>query len=392
MKFLFKMLKQHVNCSQLIGFLCANIIGLFIVLLAVQFYQDVKPLINNGGIAKQKNIVISKKVNVINSLAGSNLSFSDNEINEIEKQNFVLSVDQFISSQFEVYVDMSILGTNLFFESVPEKYLDVQLDNWTFDTSLLEIPIIIPRTYLNLYNFGLAPSMGIPKLSEGSIKSLPLNVKIKGIMGWENFKGKIVGFSNTINTILVPEQFLVWANKKMGNNPTPHANRLIVATSPGLEEKAQLFFADKGYEIEGGALDDGKTVYFMRFIINIVLAIGLIISILSFYILILSITLLLQKNSEKIENLYLIAYSNCQIAQPYYLLALLLNSFTSIIVLIIVYLVRPHYYVYLKEVFPQLTYNFPTVLLIVTGSIFVIMNIINYYAINKKIRGITRTR
>lgn len=61
------------------------------------------------------------------------------------------------------------------------------------------------------------------------------------------------------------------------------------------------------------------------------LGVGLFISILSFYILMLSIFLLLQKNTTKLESLLLIGYSPNRVALPYQILTVGLN----IIVLIL---------------------------------------------------------
>ena len=51
----------------------------------------------------------------------------------------------------------------MFFESVPDEYVDVSLENWHFDEDARVIPIIIPRNYLNLYNFGFAQSRDVYK-------------------------------------------------------------------------------------------------------------------------------------------------------------------------------------------------------------------------------------
>ena len=44
---IWKLLRQHISKGQLIGFAIANLIGLTIVLLAVQFYRDVRPVFND---------------------------------------------------------------------------------------------------------------------------------------------------------------------------------------------------------------------------------------------------------------------------------------------------------------------------------------------------------
>ena len=40
----WKLLRRHLSIIQFVGFFLANLLGMFIVLLSIQFYQDVKPL------------------------------------------------------------------------------------------------------------------------------------------------------------------------------------------------------------------------------------------------------------------------------------------------------------------------------------------------------------
>ena len=44
---MWKLLRKNISAGQLTGFSIANLIGLTIVILAVQFYGDVKPLFND---------------------------------------------------------------------------------------------------------------------------------------------------------------------------------------------------------------------------------------------------------------------------------------------------------------------------------------------------------
>ena len=95
-----------------------------------------------------------------------------------------------------------------------------------------------------------------------------------------------------------------WANREFAPNKNGGPSRLIVEVNNPADEKIARFFQKKGYETEDNKLDAGKTTYFLKLIIGIVLAIGLFISVLSFYILMLSIYLLLQKNTTKLENCF----------------------------------------------------------------------------------------
>ena len=90
------------------------------------------------------------------------------------------------------------LSTEMFFEAVPDKFVDVSLDKWHFDENTHTIPIIIPRNYLNLYNFGFAQSRSLPKLSEGLMSLIQMDILMRGNGRVEQYKGNIVGFSNRL--------------------------------------------------------------------------------------------------------------------------------------------------------------------------------------------------
>ena len=70
---------------------------------------------------------------------------------------------------------------------------------------------------------------------------------------------------------------------------------------------------------------------------------GLVFSVMSFYILMLSIFLLLQKNSAKLETLLLLGYAPGRVARPYWLLTLWLNLGVLVVAVVLSWLVRMWY-------------------------------------------------
>ena len=116
-----------------------------------------------------------------------------------------------------------------------------------------------------------------------------------------------------------------WANTNFAPGKEAQPSRLIVEVKNPTDTAISDYFRQKHYETEGDGLDAGKTTYFLRLITGIVMGVGLFISILSFYILMLSIFLLLQKNTVKLENLLLIGYTPKRIALPYNILTASLN-------------------------------------------------------------------
>ena len=389
----WKLLRQHISVSQLAGFFLANLCGMIIVLLGIQFYRDVLPVFTQGdSFIKKDFVIVSKKVSTLGTLVGKSSTFSTGDVAEIEEQPFTKSVGRFLPSQFKVSAGMGMQGirmsTDMFFESVPDEFVDVKLDKWTFDPSSDVVPIIIPRNYLNLYNFGFAQSRNLPQLSEGVMGMVNLDIRIMGNGQVKQLKGNIVGFSNRLNTILVPETFMNWANATYGTGQKAEPSRLIVEVNNPTDERIAKFFQQKGYETEGNSLDAGKASWFLKVVIGIVLSVGLLISVLSFYILILSIYLLLQKNSTKLENLLLIGYSPTRVARPYQLLTIILNLVVLALGVVAVIAVRSLYLDTVMNLYPDAGSGsvLPSV---VTGIIiFIGVSALNIVIIRRKINTI----
>ena len=395
MKLLWKLLRQHISIGQLTGFFLANLFGMSIVLLSIQFYKDVIPVFTEGdSFMKKEYLIVTKKISAIGSFAGKTNIFSEDELKSLQEQRFSKDVGAFTPSQFKVSAGFGMkeagisLSTEMFFESVPNKFVDVSLDKWHFDKESRSIPIIIPRSYLNLYNFGFAQSRSLPKLSEGVMGLIQMDIVIKGNGRLEQYKGNIVGFSNRLNTILVPEDFMKWANSEFADENKPQPVRLIVEVDNPADDGIARYFQEKGYEAENDKLDAGKTTYFLRLITGIVMGVGLFISILSFYILMLSIFLLLQKNTVKLESLLLIGYSPVKVAIPYQVLTLGLNLIVLALSIGIVMYMRGMYTEVLTQLFPQMEMSIMWPAYVAGIILFSLVSVINIIAIRKKIASI----
>ena len=389
-------MRRHISVGQLVGFFFANLCGMVIVLLSIQFYQDVAPVFTEGdSFMKKDYLIVSKKVSTLGSFVGKSSTFSSADIEEIEEQPFTKGVGEFTPSAFKVSagVGMEQLGLNLstamFFESVADRYVDVNLDEWHFEPGQDVIPIIIPRNYLNLYNFGFAQSRSLPQISEGVINMVNLEVRITGGGRRDTYKGKISGFSNRLNTILVPESFMVWANTHYGEGGIrKEPSRLIVEVNNPADDRIAQFFRERGYETEDDKLDAGKTTWFLKVVVGIVLSVGLLISALSFYILMLSIYLLLQKNTTKLENLLLIGYGPHRVAMPYQTLTIVLNAVVLVLSVGMVLWVRSLYLEVVRQMFPSLDGGACWPMLAVGILLFVAVSCFNVVAIRKKVLGL----
>lgn len=390
---LWKLLRQHISVAQLAGFFIANLCGMVIVMLGIQFYNDVSPVFTQeDSFIKKDYIVVTKKVSTLGSIAGKSGTFSDYEMNDLKSQPFTVEVGAFQPSQFKVSAGISFGGmdisTAMFLESVPDGFVDVRADAWRYTDGQSEIPIIIPRNYLNLYNFGFARSRNLPQLSEGMVGLVSLNLYIAGNGKRDMKKGRIVGFSNRLNTILVPESFMNSANATYGGNKKWEPSRLIIEVDNPADERIARYFNDNGYETEDSKLDAGKMTWFLKVAVGVVMAVGLVISLLSFYILLLSIYLLLQKNTDKLENLILIGYGTSRVAMPYQILTVAINLMVLVLSVIIMVIVRGIYTDALSDIITGTDYVSIAMSCVFGLILFILVSVYNIIAIRRKIGSI----
>lgn len=395
MSLVWKLLRQHISIAQFAGFFFANLFGMFILLLGLQFYNDVKPLFNQeDGFLKPEYLIVSKRISGMSVLGSSeSCGFSEKEIQDITSQPFCKSVGAFTASQYRVVCSLGVkgvaqMGTEMFFESVPDKFVDTDLRNWTFDPEESAIPIILPRSYLAIYNFGFAQSQSLPKISEGIVGMIDMVVVLRGNGQEQRLKGKVIGFSSRLNTILVPESFIRWSNARFAPEADLTPNRLIVEVKNPTDDAIIQYINRHNLELEDDKLNAGKATYFLRVVTVLVMCIGLLISILSFYILMLSIYLLVQKNTEKLRNLLLIGYSPARVSLPYQLLTVGMNAVVLLFSFGILYMVRGYYMNTLWVMFPQMQDGSLLSACCLGLCLFVVVSLINIIAVRNKVMNI----
>lgn len=398
MNLVWKLLRQHISVPQFVGFFLANLFGMFIVLLGFQFYKDVMPVFTaEDSFMKTNFVILSKKIGMGNTISGRTNSFLNAEISDLAAQKFSGKVGKFTSTEYKVDAHMGVNGTEvlnseLFFESVPDEFVELPLKDWHYTPGERTVPIILPRTYIAMYNFGFARSHALPKISDGLVGMIDFDIFIQGNGHRESFKGKVIGFSSRMSTIVVPQAFMDWSNARFAPESHSDPTRLIVQVDNSSESSVTQYIDKKGFEVEDNQLEVEKTTYFLRMMVSIVMVVGLIISVLSFYILMLSIYLLVQKNSSKLENLLLIGYSPGRVGRPYQMLTIGLNIGVLLIAWVILYFIRGYYMDIVLTLFPDMDGGSMLPAFVLGVALFVFVSICNVIAVRHKIVNIWKRK
>lgn len=318
-----KILRKNTSPARIAGFVLSNFIGLVIILGGLQFYLDASSIWDDtDSIINSDYLVVNKRVTSSNTLGDTTTGFSEEEIADLEKQPWVRSVGRFAANDYRVSATVSSgsrgMSTYMFFESIPDEFVDVPKSQWTWRAGSDEVPIILSKDYLTLYNFGFASSAGLPQLSEGLMGSIPLSLRLTSEDGTRvrEMHGRVAGFSNRLNTILVPRAFMDETNAALGSGKAATPSRLIIDVSSPGDVAIDRYLEAHDLEVAGDK-SASSAAFLLRVTLAIVLAIGSIITVLSLFILLLSISLIMEKNRDKIHSLLMLGYETAKIGRPY---------------------------------------------------------------------------
>lgn len=399
LKLLFKLLRQNVSLWQIVGFVIANLIGGAIVLVGLQAYLDFDRFMKKeSGLLSEGYVVVTKPINglsAITSIIGVKPVFRTQEIEDIKKHPNVTDVGVFTTANFGIRGNFSLgelnISTDLFMEAVPDRFLDVKFDSpkdWDAGVDGTFVPVVIPRKYLNIYNYGYAATKGLPQLGEGLTSAFPIEMRMSGNGKSQSYKARIVGYTDRLNTILVPERFLDEANARFAGNEKEAPSRLVVTVTSAKGENSFLeYLSEKGYRIEGDT-ESLRLQTLVNGILLVVISIGGIVSILAFSLLLISIQLLVEKNKEKFVNLYSLGFPVRLIARPYLLLVAAIDSMVWFFAASLVCLVYPRLFSFISVISPDLQLASLAPLWLVASAFALLFVVFHYGVIIKEVKRI----
>lgn len=250
-------------------------IAMLLLLMAVQAHRDFEQLLYGK---KNRNesadfLVINKKIT--NAMMGQTdkSAFTPEEIEKIKQQPFVEGFGLITSNQFKVTAAAPgrlQFYTDMFFESVPDSFIDVRSEDWKWQEGDAALPIILPNDFLNLYNFGFALSQNLPQVSQESVMNLPVKITIsKGLLS-ETFTGHIVGFSDRISSFLVPASFMQWANNRFGSGEAAAPSRVVIKTRDPSDPALAKFLDSNGFSTSQDKIRYSKTKLVVQTIVSVI--------------------------------------------------------------------------------------------------------------------------
>ena len=293
--------------------------GMSMMCLSIQCYHDGLQLLQSDRQQGHTQFTIINKI-ITNDMMGNaeKTIFNNDDIRTIANTSFIQQFDSIQSNEFGILAETDgDLGfsTQLFFEAVPDSFLDIQPSNWHWQENETTLPIILSKDFLNLYNFGFALSQGLPQMSETTIQQLGFRITIYNQQNKQQFNAVVAGFTKRYSSVLVPPSFMQYANQHFGMGHHKRPSRLVLKTATADQTQLQAFLNQKGYTSSIESNSHQQAAFILKLIFG---ASGL----LSFFILILSLTLMLQhirlqiaEARDSLKIVFRLGYSPKRLAQ-----------------------------------------------------------------------------
>jgi len=298
-------------------------LGLFVLLAAVRFSGDLREILYPRDTAgNTRFIVINKKIKLRHTLGLGKSAFSAEEIEALRQQASVRDVGSLVTTNFTVAGGISFglnqeLHSEMLFEAVADRFLDHLPAHWGWEEGQTQIPVIISREFLALYNFGFAAAQGLPKLTESTIGLFPIYIECYGPDDTFHFSARIAGFTDRFPTILVPMDFMTWANAHIGAQATPPVSRLVLEIDSTGEAAIQDYMQTWSYETNQEKLAAAGVARSLKIALLLVSVFGLVLILVSLLTLMLIGQLLISQARNEIQLLHHLGFTDGFLSRCY---------------------------------------------------------------------------
>ena len=351
-------------------------------------YINIQQLLGGNVIRKNGYDYISITKNVTNESMGhpdQNL-FNEQEIEELKKQPEITGVAPLLSNQFRVQLSAGAIiafKTDLFLESLENDYIDTVPSRFQWHAGQTNVPVIISSDFLEVYNV-FAPGQGLPQVSQSTATSIPLVISCSGNGLQASFDGNVVAFSDRINSVLVPKEFIEWANKTFGENIQNKYARLYIKTKDANNTALLNYLDKKNYKVNKDKTKFGRTKQIIELILSGFGIFGVMVVVMALMLFSFYLQLLIARSRDNLQLLLLLGYSPMWLSRNVTRKFIPVYLFIILIALVAIQIFQWLFQRFIMNSRPDLSpYLHWSVLL--TGIILAILSVIVNYTVVKKL-------
>lgn len=357
-------------------------IGVLLLLCSIQMFINIQQLLKEGSIRKNGFDFISITKSITNETMGQpekNL-FSQAELDELKAQSFIDGVSPLLPNDFRVKLSAgSVLAfnTDMFLETLDNDFIDTLPPSFTWLEGQPNIPIILSSDFFEIYNV-FAPGQGLPQVSRETAMGIPVQITCEGNGLSETFTGKIVAFSDRVNSVLVPKNFLLWSNKAFGKGSNVEASRVFIKTKDANNTDLLKFVDGKNYKLNKDKTLLGRNKMVIQGIFSGLGIFGLLVVMLALMLFSFYLQLVIARSKDSLQLLLTLGYSPSWLSRNVAKLFVPIYIAVVLAALIVTQLMQWSFHHFVMYDRPELTSAVSWVVVVVAFALILLSVITNY--------------
>ncbi len=286
-------------------------IGVLLLLSSIQMFINIQQMLGGNVIRKNGYDYISITKKVTNETMGQpdKNVFHQKDIDELKAQPFIQDAAPLVANEFHVQFSVAgILKTDLFLESLKNEFIDTVPPSFTWQEGQDKVPIIVGSDFFEAYNV-FAPGQSLPQMSQASAMNIPILITCYGRGIQQNFQGHIVAFSDRVNSVLVPQNFLDWVNKNLGEVKQVGASRVFIKTKDANDPQLLTYLDNHNYNVNKEKTKFGREKRIIQAVFSGLGVFGLLVVVMALMLFSFYLQLVIARSKDNLQLLLLLGYS-----------------------------------------------------------------------------------
>ena len=330
-----KLLFRNQDIKQLVIAVIGSFLGITFLITSIHYLIKVNEFGEGSDILGPNTLIVQKEISNSNTLNLAKTDFSPAEIETLKKEPFILDVKPVISNNFDVSFETADplvprFRSDVFIQTVDPKFLDVKSNKWHWNVGDTVVPIILPRDFLVMLNTFMSAS-GIPQISDDLAKDIRFRFTLSNETQKEWIDAKIIGFTNEVPSILVPESFMEFGNKKYGIAADQKITQLMISGKESEFGLVEDMVKSRHLESKNSQIVVGRLKSMVGTLIMVVLGISIIAVFVSCLVLIQYAQLMMSRNAYEVRTLLRIGYAPKKIIRAFFFYFIQIFGLVSIL-------------------------------------------------------------
>lgn len=318
-----QLLFRNQDKKQLLIAIIGSFLGITFLVTSIHYLVKVNEFGRGTEILGPNTLIVQKRVNSGAILGMAKTDFSESEIENMKKEKFITDVKPVLSNNFDVSFQtddphVPYFRSDVFIQTVDPAFLDVKSDKWQWKEGDTLVPIILPRDFLVMLNTFMSAN-GIPQVSDELAMEIKFKFTISNKDKKEFYGAKIIGFTNEVPAILVPQSFMEYGNVHFSLGADKKITQIMIAGEENEFGLVEEYLIKHGLESKNSQMVVGRLKSIISTLIIVILGISVIAVFVSCLVLIQYLQLLMSRNAYEVRTLIRMGYHPKLIVRTFFM-------------------------------------------------------------------------